>query len=115
MHCTFAHKKYLAQEIKFYINVFAKNGHNVTVLEKVTKEYMNNITSKNEKQNRDTIKNDKIVKLPCVPKLWPKLGKEFYKLGIKIIFISGRNLKNLICRSKSKLIPYSIQVFISGH
>ena len=38
-------EKYLAQEIKFLINVFAENGRSVTVLEKVTKEYMNNITS----------------------------------------------------------------------
>ena len=36
-------ESYLAQE--FLINVFAENGHSITVLEKVTKEYMNNITS----------------------------------------------------------------------
>ena len=34
------------------------------ILEKVTKKYMNNITSKNEKVNTETIKNDKVVKLP---------------------------------------------------
>ena len=38
-------ESYLAQEIEFLINVFAKNGHSITVLEKVAKEYMNNITS----------------------------------------------------------------------
>ena len=37
---------------------------------------MNNITSKKEKVNIGTIKNDKIVKLPWVPKLRPKLRKE---------------------------------------
>ena len=42
-----------------------------------------------------------------VPKLGPKLRKEFKKFGIKTIFTSGRNLKNLICRNKSKLLPNS--------
>ena len=100
-------ENYLAQEIEFLINVFAENGYSTTVLEKVTKEYMNNITSVKEKVNIETIKNDKIVKLSWVPKLGPKLRKEFKKFVIKSIFSSGRNLKNLICRNKSKLLPNS--------
>ena len=100
-------ENYLAQEIDFLINVFAENGHSITVLEKVTKKYMNNITSKKEKVNIETIKNDKIVKLPWVPKLGPKLRKEFKNFGIKTVFTSGRNLKNLICRNKSRLLPNS--------
>ena len=67
---------------------------------------MNNITSVKEKVNVETIKNDKIV-LPWVPKLAPKLRKEFLKFGIKTIFTLGGNLKNLICRNKSKLLPNS--------
>ena len=56
-------EKYFAQEIKFSINVFAENGHCITVLEKVTKEKGN--------------KNDKIVKLPWeLPKFGSKLRKE---------------------------------------
>ena len=57
-------------DVKFLINVFAENGHSITVLEKVTNIYiyiyiyMNNITSQKEKVNIKTIKNDKIVKLP---------------------------------------------------
>ena len=68
-------ESYLAQEIEFLINVFAENGHSITVLEKVAKEYMNNITSVKDKVNIETIKNSKIVKLPCVPKLEPKLNR----------------------------------------
>ena len=34
---------------------------------------MNNITSVKEKENIDTIKNDKIVKLAQVPKLGPTI------------------------------------------
>ena len=52
-------ENYLAQEIEFFINVFAENGHSITVLEKVTKEYMNSITSVKEKVNIEKIKNDK--------------------------------------------------------
>ena len=100
-------EKYLAEEIDFLINVFAENGHSDTVLEKVTKKYMNNITCKKEKVNIETIKNDKIAKLPWVPKLGPKLRKEFKKFSIKTIFTSGPNLTNLICRNKSKLLPNS--------
>ena len=70
-------ENYLAQEIYFLINVFAENGHSSAVLEEVAKKIMNNITSKKEKVNIETIKNDKIVKIPWVPKLGPKLRKEF--------------------------------------
>ena len=41
-----------------------ENGHSIAILEK-------------EKVNIETIKNDKIVKLPWVLKLGPKLRKEF--------------------------------------
>ena len=68
---------------------------------------MNNITCVKEKMNIETIKNDEIVKLPWVLKLGPKLRKEFKKFSIKAIFTSGLNLKNLICRNKSKLLPNS--------
>ena len=42
-------EKYLAQEIEFLINVFAKNGRSITDLERVTKEYTSNITSVKKK------------------------------------------------------------------
>ena len=43
-------EKYLAKEVKFLINVFAENGNSITVLEKVTKGYMNNVTSVKERK-----------------------------------------------------------------
>ena len=72
-------EKYLAQEIKFLINVFVENGYSSTVLEKVTKEYMNNMTLAKEKKyiDIDAIKNNKTVKLPWVPKRGPKLRDKF--------------------------------------
>ena len=68
-------EKYLAQEINFLINVFAENGHSITVSERVTNQYTNNITSVKKKENIDTIKNDKTVKPPWVQKLGPKFRK----------------------------------------
>ena len=65
------------------------------VLQKVCKEYMKNITSVKGKENIETTKNDKIKKLPWVPKLGPKLKKEFQKFDIKIIFTSASNFKGL--------------------
>ena len=71
---------------------------------KKSPKYMINIISKNEKVNIETIKTEKIA---WARKLGPKLRKEFKKFGIKTIFTSGCNLKNLICRNKSKLVPNS--------
>ena len=68
---------------------------------------MNNVISVKQKKNIDTIQNAKIVKLPWVLNLGPKLRKEFKKFGRKTIFTSERNLKNLICRDNSKLLPNS--------
>ena len=50
---------------------------------------MDNITSENEKVNIETIKDDKIVTLPWVPKLGPKLRKEFKKIWHKNHFYFG--------------------------
>ena len=72
---------------------------------------MNYITSVKEKENIDTAKNDKMVKLPWVPKIGPKLREEFKIFSIKTIFTSGRYLKNLICKNKSFYFLIAFQVF----
>ena len=94
-------ENYLAQELDFLINVFAENGHSITVLEKVTKIYEQHYFQKRKSKYR----NNKTEKIAWARKLGPKLRKEFKKFGIKTIFTSGCNLKNLICRNKSKLVP----------
>ena len=65
---------------------------------------MNNISSAKEKENIDTIKK-KLAYM--VPIFGSKLRNEFKKFGIKTIFTSGHNLRNLICMNKSKLLPNS--------
>lgn len=57
-------EKCSAQKIKLLINVCSENGHSNTTLEKVTKEHIFSI-----KENTDTVKNDKTVKVLRVPKL----------------------------------------------
>ena len=39
---------------------------------------------------------------------WTKVKKRILKIWLKTIFNSGRNLKNLICRNKSKLLRNSV-------
>ena len=61
--CTaYLFKKLFSSGIEFLTNVSAENRRSITVLEKVTKEYMNNITSVKEIVNTDPSKNVKIVK-----------------------------------------------------
>ena len=43
---------------------------------------------------------------------WTKVKKGILKLGIKTIFTSGRNLKNLICRNKSKLLTSHLEMVL---
>ena len=64
-HCTFVQNNIFSSRNNIFMIAFAENGHSITVLEKVTKEYMN-ITSLKEKVHMDT---RMIKKLPWVPKL----------------------------------------------
>ena len=48
--------------------------------------------------NKDTSANiSKVVKLPWIPIIGPKLRQAFKKKNIKTIFTSGPNLKSLLC------------------
>ena len=56
--------------------------------------------------DKDTSENiSKVVKLPWIPISGPKLRQAFKKKSIKTIFTS--NLKSLLCRNKTKLLPNS--------
>lgn len=94
-------KKYLNNEKRFSVTAFRKNWHNTTALEKFSNEYLNKI----KKENIEIVKHDKIVNIAWVPIPRPKLRQELrQKLDVRTIFNSGRNLKNLICKNKSKLL-----------
>ena len=57
----------------------------------------------NNKDNSEDI--NKVVKLPWIPIIGPKLRQAFKKKNIKTIFTSGPNLKSLLRRNKTKLLP----------
>ena len=96
-------KKFLDEEIKFLIEIFVQNGYNKDNLEKILQKYKTQ--SNIEKTN--TV-DQKIVSLPWVPGLSPKLRKVFKQAGFKAVFKSGNNLKNILTRkNKSKLPPNS--------
>ena len=58
--------------------------------------------------NQDTSEDiNKVVKLPWILIIGPKLRQAFKKENIKTIFTSGPNLKSLLCQNKTKLLPNS--------
>ena len=52
-----------------------------------------------------TVKQDhkRVVKLPWIPKLGPKLRRILRKRNIKTVFTSGTSLKDVLCNHKTKL------------
>ena len=77
-------KKYLDKETELLIKVFGKKRNSIKVLEKVFKEYTNDITCVKEKGSVEKPENEKTAKIPWVPILGPKLIKEYKKLVWKL-------------------------------
>ena len=66
-------------------------------LEKITKNYLNELQNP-PVNNKDTSEDiNKVVKLPWIPIIGPKLKQTFKKKNFKTIFTSGLNLKSLFC------------------
>ena len=99
-----AYKIYSDEEIQFSINAFTEKGYERKTLEKITKNYLNKLQNP-PVNNKDTSEDiNKVVKLPWIPIIGPKLRQAFKKKNIKTIFTSSPNLKSLLCRSKTKLL-----------
>ena len=80
--------------------MFAENGHD--------RNYLNYTIRENKDQAPKTENTDgKIVKIPQITLIGPKIRKELRKTGCKVISTSAANLKNILCNSKSKLLPNS--------
>ena len=100
-------ERYIDEEIQFLIDVFTENGYERKTLEKITKTYLNELQNP-PVNNKDTSEDvNKIVKLAWISIIGPKLRQAFKKKNIKTIFTSGPNLKSLLCRNKTKLLPNS--------
>lgn len=95
-------EKYLNQEIDFLLNMFVENGHDRKSLQKIIAN-LNKPRIQNDNENI----HDNFIKMPWVPRIGPKLRKIYKKQGFKIAFSSGRNLKEILCNNKSKLLPNS--------
>ena len=89
----------MKKEVLFLKNMVIENGYAKNNLEKIIQDFSN--------KNNGNIETDhkKIVKIPWVPGIGPKIKRELKKKGMKNIFTSSRNLEKLICNNKSKLMP----------
>ena len=92
--------KYLEDELKFLVDVFAENGHNRLMLEKMVTSHRNPIVTNRPAPNEEFRKH---VKIPWIPKVGPKLRKIFHRQGIKVVFTSSRNLSDILCNHKCQL------------
>lgn len=101
----------LQEEIRFLIAVFVENGHSRVRLQKIADAYNPSIGDQGQgvsSQIQDT-EETKVVKIPWVPDLGPKLRRVFKKYGIKTVFSSSPNLNTVLCsRNKCQLPPNSL-------
>ena len=73
-------------------------------MEKITKNYLNELQN-TPVTNMDTSEDiSKVVKLPLIPIIGPKLRQAFRIKNIKTIFTLGPNLKSLLCQIEAKLL-----------
>jgi len=92
--------QHLEQEIQFLIQVFVENGHEAKRLEEIAASYT---TEEAEQPENDEESKKPVVCIPWIPKLGPRLRMVMKKRGIRIVFSSGRNLKDILCNHKSPL------------
>ena len=112
--CKICSERYIDEEIQCLIDVFTENGYERKTLEKTTKNYLK-VLQNPTVNNKDTSEDiSKVVKLPWIPIIGPKLRQAFKKKNIKAIFFtSGPNLKSLLCRNKTKLLPNSYPEYMN--
>ena len=83
------------------MDIFAENKHNKNTLTNVATEYLRSITKPKSNLQNNTRNTRHIIKLPWVPILGPKFGKEFENKDIKIVFMSKAKLKSIFCQNES--------------
>ena len=97
---TICKDQHLNDEIEFLIRCFTENGYDEDNLRSIAKSYTENHHNRLLHQQEDL----KIVSLPWVPGLSPKLRKTFRKVGYKTVFKSASNLKTILTsKNKTKL------------
>lgn len=92
--------QHLEQEIKFLIQVFVENGHEAKKLQEIATSYTNGETEQQEVNDENS---KPVVCVPWIPKFGPRIRAMMRKRGIKTVFSSGRNLRDILCNHKSPL------------
>ena len=96
------------EEINFLINNFIENGYDKNSLKRIESDYQK--TREETREDRDmATEHPKIVKLPWIPELSPKLRKSFRKAGYKAVFKSTANLKTLLTSKNKSDLPSNSQ------
>ena len=96
-------EKYLRAEIQYLTDIFCENRHDRKTLQKI----INNFEKKTHgtSNNNNNTNKKQTITFPWIPKIGPKIKKEIQKFGFRVAFQTGPNLKNILCKSKDKLIP----------
>ena len=96
--CT--HDK-LQEEIDFLVDMFVENGYDRIKFQNIAKNFVPQTSLTPVIRNED--EPSSIVKLPWIPKIGPSLRKEFKKYGVKVVFMSGPSLSDMLCQHKYPL------------
>ena len=81
-------ERYIGEEIQVLMDVFTENGCERKRLEKISKNYLNNLQNPPVDNKYSSEDISKVVKLPCIPIIGPKLRQAFKKKNISTIFTS---------------------------
>ena len=76
-------KRYKDEKIQFLIDTFAENGHEKKTLEKISKNYLNELQNPPVTDKNNTEDIEKVVKLPWIPIIGPKLRQTFKQKVLK--------------------------------
>ena len=95
--CKICTEKYLER----HMDIFIENRYNKNRLINIATEYLRNINKPKSSGQNNTKNTRNIIKIPRVPILGPKFGKEFENKDIKIVFMLKAKLKSVLCQNKS--------------
>ena len=99
-------KNYLRAEIEYMTDMFCGNGYDWKTIQKIINNFGKKTNRINNNSNNKTDKKQALT-FPWIQNTWPKIKKEIQKFRFRIGFQTGLNLKNILCKSKYKLIRNS--------
>ena len=97
--------QYQDEEIEFLVSCFNENGYDKDQLLEIVRSFKAKKETVNQQPVEDIDEPNKIVTLPWVPGLSPKLRKTYRKHGYKTVFKSSANLKTLLTSGNKSRLP----------